>query len=137
VGEVSCMESVASMVVAGDVPLVPPLLHAIVGAINTGAYQEAMQGCSALVECYGRREASRAALCVLLSQSLKARANLWSIWRAALPCNSDISCAIRRLEGEASTTCKAPDMAHPQTSSLTDEAFLASSSVAYQRYAML
>lgn len=135
-GDVSGIQSVTSSaaVVAEDAqPIVTELKDAIYEAVLKEQFPEVIRACSTLTECYGRREANKAALFVLLAQSVKAREQLLTMWRETLPDNSEVSCALRRINGEAFSSFKAVAMAHEQTAKAADIAFLSSSTVAYKR----
>lgn len=134
--DISAVTSVISIVriVAEEAqPLVTLLKEHLYGSLANGYYNEVMDACSTLIECYGRREANKTALYIMLAQSVKARQHLMSIWRDTVPDNSEVSCALRRLNDEGLTSYKAPTMAHTQKAKLTDTAFLANSTVAYKR----
>lgn len=122
-----------SIVAADDNSLVATLQAHLFECIAGGMHTEAIRGCNTLIECYGRRESSRAALFVLLAQSLRARDWLQSIWRAALPDNSEVSTALRRLNGDVVTSFRSVSMPHIQSVERADGAFLSNSSVPYRR----
>ena len=135
-GDVSGIQSVASLaaVVAEEAqPIVSELKDILYEAVLKEQFPEVIHACSTLIECYGRREANKAALFVLLAQSIKSREQLLSLWRETLPYNSEVSAALRRISGEAFSSFKSAAMAHEQTTKAADVAFLNNSTVAYKR----
>ena len=109
------------------------LKHCIIKAIDNSNYTEVLQSNSILIDVYGRREANKTALYILLSQSIKAREYLYNIWLESLPCNSEISCALRRLNNSNDIYYNSSTVGHIQKTALTDEAFLKNSTIAYNR----
>lgn len=110
-------------------PQVSDLKNALHNALVAKQYEEALYGCTVLVECFGRREPNQAAMLILLSQSIKARECLNNIWIESLPANCEISCVLRRLIGNGDEAT----LAHTQKTSAVDETFLRQSTVAYDR----